>query len=204
MNEQTIHIVDDDSSILASTSIFLTAKGFGVRIYDSAPCFLTALGSNPTGCVVTDILMPGMNGLELISKIRDHSPAIPIIVITAHAETLLALAAMRQGAVDLLEKPFRNTALVAAITDALTRRRSENSKMGPDLDSARKRLSHLTIKEKEVMNRLLEGASNKAIANELNVNCRIIEIHRASLMAKMNASNIVDLAKISLIASRLC
>jgi two-component system, LuxR family, response regulator FixJ len=193
--KQIVHVIDDDPAILSSIAGFLMTKGFGVQTYASAQDFLEAIGPHVTGCVVTDIRMPGISGIELAGKMKERGIALPIIVITAYADISLTIEAMKQGAVDLLEKPFSNRALVKAIREALTRW-NDGTGAGPT-EIVRARISGLTSREKEVLARLLKGLPNKAIAEELGESTRAIETHRATVMSKMNATSIAELVRMS-------
>ncbi len=195
-NPAIIHVIDDDKAILASTAGFLTAKGYGVQTYASAEDFLETIGPHTTGCIVTDVRMPGIDGIELMSRLKERGLGLPIIIVTAYADTLLGSEAMKQGAVDLLEKPFSSSALVKAIRGALATW-SEETSVSPNAETARARLSNLTAREREVLARLLSGAPSNLIAQELGVSVRTLETHRATVMSKMNAASIAELVKIS-------
>jgi two-component system, LuxR family, response regulator FixJ len=196
-DKQVVHVIDDDVAILTSVAGFLTTKGFGVRTYSLAQEFLDTVGPHTTGCVVTDVRMRGISGIELVAKMKERRFDLPIIVITAYADITLAIEAMKRGAVDLLEKPFSNGTLVKAIREALANRNSETS-TGPQNDLVRTKLATLTAREKEVLARLLKGIPNKLIAHELGVSTRTIETHRATVMSKMNATSIAELVRMSL------
>jgi two-component system response regulator FixJ len=191
-----VHLVDDDVSILNSTATFLSAKGFDVETYDSALKFLESVTPSITGCVITDVRMTGMTGIELVVRLRERGISIPIIIITAHADISLAIKAMRHGVLDMLEKPFNNTALVNSIETTLARWNEGQAK--PNLDAINGRLERLTIREKEVLARLLNGLPNKIIAHELGVSTRTVETHRATIMSKMEASSLAELVRMSL------
>lgn len=195
-NKRIVHLVDDDSSIVASTSAFLSARGFEVEAYGSALEFLETVTSSTTGCVVTDVRMTGMTGIELVEHLKERRISLPIIIITAHADIELAIRAMRHGVLDLLEKPFSNTALVKSIQDTIARW-SEGS-AGPNPEAVTGRLGTLTAREKDVLSRLLNGLPNKIIAHELGVSTRTVETHRATIMSKMNASSLAELVRMSL------
>jgi two-component system, LuxR family, response regulator FixJ len=195
--KQVVHVIDDDLSILASVAGFLMTSGFGVQTYVSAQEFLESIGPHTTGCVVTDVRMQGISGIELVGKLKERHIALPIIIITAYADIALAIEAMKRGAVDLLEKPFNNGALVDAIHEAMANR-SDKPAVGPQLEMTRTRLSTLTAREKEVLDRLLKGMPNKIIAHELGVSTRTIETHRATVMSKMNATSLAELVRMSL------
>ena len=191
-----VHLVDDDVSILNSTATFLSAKGFDVETYDSALKFLESVTPSITGCVITDVRMTGMTGIELVVRLRERRISIPIIIITAHADISLAIKAMRHGVLDMLEKPFNNTALVNSIETTLARWNEGQAK--PNLDAINGRLETLTTREKEVLARLLNGLPNKIIAHELGVSTRTVETHRATIMSKMEASSLAELVRMSL------
>ena len=191
-----VHLVDDDVSILNSTATFLSAKGFDVERYDSALKFLESVTPSIAGCVITDVRMTGMTGIELVVRLRERRISIPIIIITAHADISLAIKAMRHGVLDMLEKPFSNTALVNSIETTLARWNEGQAK--PNLDAINGRLETLTTREKEVLARLLNGLPNKIIAHELGVSTRTVETHRATIMSKMEASSLAELVRMSL------
>jgi two-component system, LuxR family, response regulator FixJ len=194
--EQIVHIIDDDRAILTSTAGFLEAKGFGVRTYASAYQFLETIGPKVAGCIVTDVNMPGISGIELMPKLRDRGIAVPVIIVTAYADNLLGSEAMRQGAVALLEKPFKNDDLVEAIRKAMARRNDETAD-GTNTEIVRARASSLSSREKQVLSRLIEGGSNKHVADELGLSIRTFEAHRATVMSKMKATTLTELVKIS-------
>jgi two-component system response regulator FixJ len=196
---RTVHVIDDDAAILNSTSAFLRASGFDVKTYSSAQDFLETASHDTTGCVVTDVRMNGMSGLDLAEKLRERRIAVPVIFITAYADISLVIEAMRCGAVDLLEKPFSNRALVGSIREATTSR--GRISLGVNLNAVRGRVGTLTTREREVLSRLLQGSPNKTIACELGVSTRTVESHRATIMSKMNASSLAELVRMSLTAS---
>jgi len=195
--KQIVHVIDDDPAILTSIAGFLITNGFGVQTYASAHDFLETMGPHAAGCVVTDALMPGMSGIELVSKMKERGFSLPIIMITAYADISLTVEAMKLGAFDLLEKPFNINALVKAIRAALSNWNDETA-IGPKIEIVRARFSSLTHREKEVLARLLKGMPNNLIADELGFSIRIFEAHRATVMLKMKAANIAELVRISL------
>jgi two-component system response regulator FixJ len=196
-DEQIVHVIDDDPAILTSVAGFLTTNGFGVQTYASGCDFLEAIGPQAAGCVVTDVRMPGISGIELMSKLKERGLSLPIIIITGYPDISLTVEAMKQGAVDLLEKPFNNGSLVKAIRNALSNW-NEETPVGPKVEIFRARLATLTAGEKEVLARLLKGAPNKLIAEELGLSMRTFEAHRARVMLKMKAASIAELVRISL------
>jgi two-component system response regulator FixJ len=195
-NKRIVHLVDDDASIVTSTAAFLSAMGFEVETYGSAVEFLEAVTPGTTGCVVTDVRMSGMTGIELVERLKERRISLPIIIITAHADIALAIRAMRHGVLDLLEKPFSNAALVKSIQDTLAR--WTEGQAGPNPEAVNGRLRTLTAREKDVLSRLLNGLPNKIIAHELGVSTRTVETHRATIMSKMNASSLAELVRMSL------
>lgn len=195
-----VHFIDDDAAMRDAVGLLLKTEGFDVRTYASAADFLQASGGKSEGCVITDVRMPEMNGLELIAKMKDERLSIPVIVLTAHADVPLAVEAMKLGAVDLLEKPFDDVALLAAIETALARRSMEQS-LSRETQEIRDRLATLTRRENEILAGLLKGRSNKVIAHDLGISVRTAEVHRANIMAKMRASNLAALVKMALAAS---
>jgi two-component system response regulator FixJ len=200
MTEQRIvHLIDDDAALRDAVGLLLRAEGFRVHPYDSAMAFLKAASANAEGCVLTDVRMPRMNGIELIAKMKEERISIPVVVLTAHADVPLAVEAMKLGAVDLLEKPFEDEALIAAVRAALNRRNAEERRSREN-QAIKSRLASLTRRENEILAGLLKGLSNKVIAHELGISIRTAEVHRANIMAKMRAGNLAELVKMALAA----
>jgi two-component system, LuxR family, response regulator FixJ len=195
-SETIIHIIDDDTAILTSIAGFLVTMGFGVRTYLSAQTFLESAGPNTTGCVVTDVRMPDISGLELVIKMKDRGLSLPIILITAYADISLTVEAMKRNVADLLEKPFNNGDLVKAIRDALANWKEPAPGLSTEIVGAR--FANLTVGEKEVLQRLLKGTPNKIIANELGLSVRTLETYRATVMSKMKAASVAELVKMLL------
>ena len=170
-----------------------------MRTYDGATEFLREAGQLPPGCVITDVRMPGMNGLELVLRLRALALPLPAIVITGHADIQLAVEAMKAGAIDFIEKPFREDVLLRAVEEAL---RSDFSPSRPSMDRGRYReaLNQLTPREHEVLEHLLAGRTNKVIARECNISPRTVEVHRASIMSKTGAGSLSGLVRMALLA----
>ncbi len=201
MTEQNVvHIVDDDAAVRDAVGLLLTSEGFKVLSYPSAAAFLKAIGPQCEGCVVTDVRMPEMNGIELIAKMKEERISMPAIVLTAHADVPLAVEAMKLGAIDLLEKPFEDAALLAAVSAALNKRTADELRT-KESQALRNRLASLTRRENEILAGLLKGLSNKVIAHDLGISIRTAEVHRANIMAKMRAGNLAELVKMALAAS---
>jgi two-component system, LuxR family, response regulator FixJ len=196
---RVVHVIDDDPSVLNSTAAFLLTRGFDVVTYGSAFEFLGTADAGIVGCIVTDVRMNGMSGIELATKLRERRIFIPVIIITAYADVSLVIEAMKHGAVDLLEKPFNNNDLVKSIREAV----ASWNEVGicTNLDADREKFCKLTMREKEVLFKLLKGSPNKIIAHELGVSTRTVETHRATIMFKMNASSLAELVRLSLSAS---
>ena len=194
----TIHIVDDDRAILNSVTLLLTAEGLRVCTYKSAQNFLETVRQSDSGCVVTDVRMPEISGLDLLAALKKQRVSMPVIVMTAHGDIPLAVAAMRQGAVDFFEKPFDGDLLLAAIRSALRREDPPDAATGV----IHERLATLSKREREVLAGLLKGQPNKLIAHELGISARTVEVHRANVMAKMRAGSLSELVKMALAVQR--
>ncbi len=199
--DPTIHIIDDDRAILDSLGLLLTAEGYTVRTYELAQTFLEAIRRNDRGCVVTDVRMPEIGGLDLLAALKEQRASLPVIVMTAHGDIPLAVAAMRQGAVDFFEKPFDGDALLASIRAALTQGNDEEP---PDAETRmiQEKLANLSNRETQVLGGLLKGQSNKIIAHELGISTRTVEVHRANVMTKMQAGSLSELVKMALAVKR--
>lgn len=192
-----VHVIDDDEALRDSVRLFLVNAGFKVRAYAAAGEFLAALDSGMTGCIVTDVRMPGMTGMELLTHLEAHGGALPVIVITGHADVPLAVRAMKQGAVDLLEKPFLAEDLVAAVRRALELRADTNASDRQLKDAQAKRAT-LSARENEVLERLIRGQPNKVIAYEMGISPRTVEVHRANVMKKTQAGSLSELIRMFL------
>ena len=192
-----VHVIDDDDALRDSIRMFLVNEGLDVRTYASADAFLANLGSASAGCVVTDVRMPGKSGMDLLVEIARLGLALPVIVITGHADVPLAVRAMKTGAVDLLEKPFKGDALIDAVRRALTvGRDSQMSALSAQESQAR--LALLTARETEVLGRLVRGQPNKIIAYEMGISPRTVEVHRANVMKKTQAGSLSELVRMFL------
>lgn len=199
MNDRpVIHIIDDEAAIRDALALAL-AEEFDVRTHISARDFLENIEPNERGCVITDVRMPGMDGMELLAKMEERRLTSPVIVISGHADIPLAVEAMKAGAVDFLEKPFEDDALLASVRAAL-RRRYDQQPDNTEPQDVLARLATLSRRENEVLLKVLQGQLNKVIAHELGVTMRTVEIHRAHIMAKMKAKTVAELVRMSLTA----
>ncbi len=197
---RTVHIIDDDPIIRDSIRLLLCAEGFDARTYSSAIDFLGALEPDETGCVVTDVSLPGMSGVELLTHITERGLSLPVIVMTGQANVPMAVGAMKQGAVDFMEKPFNSDALLAAVRKALSGafHRRDNDVNVQDIQT---KFASLSTREQEVLEGLIKGKPNKIIAHELGISHRTVEIHRSNLMKKTQAGSLSELVRMSMVAA---
>jgi len=191
-----VHIVDDDDAVRQSLGFMLSSAGLPVRLYESASAFLAGLSAPQTGCLITDIRMPGMSGLDLLKALREKSVSMPAIVITGHGDVPLAVEAMKAGAVDFIEKPFEEEAILNAVKRALEQGSDENG----DGVVVAARLATLSERERQVLDGLVAGHPNKTIARGLGISPRTVEVYRANLMAKMQAKSLSDLIRMTILA----
>ena len=197
--ERCVYVVDDDEAVRDSLSMLLESKAYAVRSFGSAPEFLTVAPSLPIGCLIADIRMPEMDGLELQQHLIDRSLQFPLIVITGHGDVPLAVRAMKAGAVDFIEKPFASEAILNSLDTALARL-SIPSEQDPTAVAAATKLALLSPREREVLEGLLAGLPNKTIAYDLAISPRTVEIHRARVMDKMGARSLSELVRLALAA----
>ncbi|HEY1364858.1 MAG TPA: response regulator FixJ [Xanthobacteraceae bacterium] len=201
-DEAVVHVIDDDEAVRQSLAFMLATAGIAAQTYESANAFLEAAPRVKAGCVITDVRMPGISGIELLQRLQERRLGIPVIVITGHGDVPLAVEAMKSGAMDFLEKPFDDEVLLASVRAALHRH---------DRDSARQaeraeieaRLATLSNREREVLDGLVAGLANKQIAYDHGISPRTVEIYRANLMTKMHASGLSDLVRMALVAGIL-
>jgi two-component system response regulator FixJ len=192
-----VAVIDDDQAVLDSLRVLLESEGFDVQTFDRASTFLQRSEDTAAGCLVTDVRMPEMDGLELLQALAARGPLPPVIVITGHGEVPMAVQAMKLGARDFVEKPFEPRVLLASIRDALAR----GSRPGAAADPLiARRLELLTPRERQVLDRLVIGRSNKVIARELAISPRTVEIHRARVMEKMAAESLSQLVRMAIAA----
>jgi two-component system response regulator FixJ len=192
-----VHLIDDDEDVRRALAFLLGTAGLAVKVYDSAPAFLTAFRDAPRSVVLSDVRMPGMDGLELLRQLRGRS-ACPVIIMTGHADVAMAVAAMKLGAVDFIEKPFADEVVLAAIEAGLGRQGQGGT--SPADEDSKRRLDSLSEREREVLLGLLAGHPNKTIAYDLGISPRTVEVHRASLMSKAGAASLSELIRMALLA----
>lgn len=198
-DKPVIHVIDDDAAMRDSLAFLLDVNGYKSQVYETADAFLAGAGAGTLSCVISDIRMPGMSGIELVRKLKRQGTSSPVILITGHGDVALAVEAMKAGAADFLEKPFDDAALLVAIRAALDVRPSalgENSARR----EAEARLADLSPRERDVLQGLLTGKINKVIAHDLSISPRTVEVYRANLMAKTGARSMSELMRLALAA----
>ena len=189
------HLVDDDEPIRDALAWLLKSRGIPCTTYASAEDFLAAWTPAAAGCLVLDMRMPGMSGLDLFDILREKSSPLPVIFLTGHGDVPLAVGALKKGAFDFFEKPFNDNELATRVQEAMdhdARRRAASA----SADSLNSRLSTLTTRERQIMDLVLAGKFNKVIADELNISMRTVEVHRANLFEKMGVKTAVELANL--------
>jgi two-component system response regulator FixJ len=200
-DEAAVHVIDDDAAVRGSLTFLFDAAGFAVRSYPSAAAFLDGVGTLGAGCVLTDVRMPGFDGLALLRRLAELGVAMPVIVMTGHADVPLAVQALKEGAFDFIEKPFDDARLLAAVQGALEAGRRRHGEAA-GLEAITGRLASLTPREREVLDGLVAGRPNKTIAYDLGTSPRTIEVHRARVMEKMQARSLAELVRMVLALDR--
>lgn len=197
-----IYVIDDDDAVRQSLEFLLKTAGIRVRSFDSAKAFLDVLPQVSGGCIVTDVRMPEITGIELLKKVMDVKPDLPVIVITGHGDISLAVEAMKIGAVDFLEKPFDDDQLLGAVKSALDRE-ADMAGRKAEVQQIQDKLASLSNRERQVLEGLVAGNPNKTIAFDLGISPRTVEIYRANLMTKMAANSLSDLVRMAMTAGIL-
>ena len=197
-----VHIIDDDEALRESLAFLLGTAHLEVRAYESATAFLDALPRAEPGCIITDVRMPGISGVELLRRLKSLGAAFPVIVITGHGDVPLAVEAMKLGAVDFLEKPFEDDALIAAVQSALGRHEHDARRAAEKAETFQ-RIASLSARERQVLDGLVVGNPNKTIAFDLGISPRTVEIYRANVMTKMKATSLSDLVRMALLGGLL-
>ena len=193
-----VHVVDDDVDVRKSLGFLLATADFAVRLHESATAFLATATGNLDGCIVTDVRMPGIDGIAFLRQLRTSGHTLPVIVMTGHADVALAVQAMKEGAADFIEKPFDDEMLIDAIRSALDNRNRTHA-AHPQSAEILERLSRLSERERQVLDGLVSGLPNKTIGYDLGISPRTVEIHRANVMSKMEAGSLSHLVRMALI-----
>jgi two-component system response regulator FixJ len=194
-----VHVIDDDEPARQSLAFLLGTAGVEVRTYDSAVAFLNEATEVKTGCIITDVRMPEVSGIDLLHRLKELRVDVPVIVITGHGDVPLAVEAMKIGAFDFLEKPFDDEMLLASVRSALDRQDRESQRHAERAE-IEGRLAALSKREQDVLEGLVAGKANKQIAFDLGISPRTVEIYRANLMTKMQAASLSDLVRMALLA----
>jgi two-component system response regulator FixJ len=197
-----VHVIDDDEALRDSLAFLLRTADLEVMSYASAAAFLDALPLTGLTCIITDVRMPGLSGIDLLRRVKELGIEVPVIVITGHGDVPLAVEAMRFGAVDFLEKPFDDEILLLSVRAAL-RQQAGAAKRQSERAEIENRLAALSPRERDVLGGLVAGRANKQIAFELGISPRTVEIYRAHLMDKMQAGSLSDLVRMALIVGIL-
>ena len=199
---ELVHIIDDDDALRDSLSFLLSSVGIKTKSYETATGYSNDPERGACGCILTDVRMPGMSGIDLLRKLKSDGITAPVIVMTGHGDVPLAVEAMKLGALDFVEKPFNDDALIASVRSALgeAKRHSVHEEERKEIDA---RLAQLTARERQVLDGLVAGQPNKVIAHELGISPRTVEIYRANVMTKMQANSLSELVRMALVTGAL-
>ncbi|RUW65895.1 response regulator FixJ [Mesorhizobium sp. M4B.F.Ca.ET.049.02.1.2] len=199
--DNVVHIVDDDEAVRKSLAFLLGTAQASARSYETAISFLANIDSVERGCIISDLRMPGIDGLELVRRLKILGVDLPVIIITGHGDIALAGKALEAGAVDFLEKPFDDEAVLAAVRSAFRQQERDTTRETKGVE-VQGRFAHLSNTERQVLEGLIAGYSNKTIADDLKISPRTFEIYRANVMAKTQASNLSELVRLAFISDR--
>jgi two-component system, LuxR family, response regulator FixJ len=200
ISSSVVHVIDDDDAARDSLAFLLGTAEFVFKAYESAKAFLDTLPATKTGCVITDVRMPEIDGIELLRRLRSQGIGLPVIVITGHGDVPLAVEAMRAGAADFIEKPYEGELLLGAVRSALSAQGAGATREA-ERTNIQRRLAELSPRERQVLDGLVTGQPNKIIAHDLGISARTVEIYRANLMTKMQASSLSHLVRMELISA---
>ena len=192
-----VHVVDDEEAVRNSLAFLLASAGFAVRTHESATGFLAIAPDIHNGCLITDLRMPDMSGVDLLRRLRADGTSLPAIVITGHGDVQMAVEAMKNGALDFIEKPYSDDVLIESI-GRVVELASSRVRNAAAIEAARERLASLSERETQVLRGVVAGQANKTIAYELGISPRTVEVYRAGLMAKMQARSLPDLVRMVL------
>jgi two-component system response regulator FixJ len=193
-----VHVIDDDEAVRHALAFLLATAGIPVRVHESGNAFLDTVGDLQAGCILTDIRMPGIDGLTLQRKLTELGINLPVIVMTGHGDVPMAVEAMKAGAVDFIEKPFDDAVLLTSIQAALDRY-SEQGRRETESAQIAAKANGLSMRERQVLEGLVAGLPNKTIAYDLKISPRTVEIHRANVMTKMGAGSLSELVRMALL-----
>lgn len=200
-SEPMVHVVDDDPAMRDSLEFLFETAGLRARTYESGPALLAEAAALAPGCIVTDVRMPEMNGLELVRRLGEAGVTLPVIVMTGHADVPLAVEAMKAGVVDFIEKPFDDEMFLNAVRKALDAGAAVGEQQAQEAE-IRERLASLSAREHQVLEGLVAGRANKVIAYDLGISPRTVEVYRANVMTKMQARSLSELVRMSILAQR--
>lgn len=202
MTDAVVHVIDDDEAVRESLTFLLKTAGHAVRTYENATAFLRDDPKGKAGCIVSDVRMPDVSGIDLLHRLKELNVSLPVIVITGHGDVPLAVEAMRSGALDFLEKPFDDDALLNSVNVAL-RHQGADAKREADRTEIMEKLASLSNRERQVLEGLVAGHPNKTIAFDHGISPRTVEIYRANLMSKMQAGSLSELVRMALVGGIL-
>lgn len=197
MSKGTVFVIDDDQEVREALQLLMESVGLQVELFDSASAYLEQFDASRAGCIVLDVRMPGMSGLELQGQLLERPLCPPVIIITGHGDVPMAVRAVQAGAIDFIEKPFNDQALLDSVHRAMAHDARQRGEASHIADIKRK-LARLTPREREVMELVVQGLRNKLIASELSVSQSTVEAHRAKVMEKMEAKSLSDLMRMTL------
>jgi len=199
MNQAITYIIDDDRMARESLKWLIESAGLPVQVFDHGLEFLEQADASMAGCVLLDVRMPDINGMELLSKLKQHDIIMPVIIVTGHADVAMAVRAMKTGAFDFIEKPYNDALMLERVQSAITQ--DQNNRLNQQhIANIKDRAKLLTPREQEVMRYVLSSTQNKIIAVELGISIKTVELHRANLMTKMQVKTSTELMKMALIA----
>jgi len=199
MATSIVHVIDDDDALRDSLSFLLGTARLNVKTYESAEAFLAALPDANSGCIITDVRMPDMSGVDLLRKLNELQIALPVIIITGHGDVQLAVEAMKIGAADFIEKPFDDEVLLNAVRAALDRWEDKSREIS-ERSSYVEKLEALSSRERDVLEGLIAGKANKVIAFDLGISPRTVEIYRANVMTRTGANSLPELVRMAMLA----
>lgn len=199
MNKPIVHVVDDDEAIQSSLELLLDLHGYSVRSYPTGTNFLETVDAGHTGCILLDVHMPGLSGLEVQKELRERRCPLPVIIMTGQGDIGMAISAMKSGAADFIEKPYSSELLLGMIDDAIASMQASSWEQ-EKIDTARTKVASLSPRENDVLRGLLAALPNKLIAYELNISIRTVEVYRAKIMEKLAARGLSEAVRIALLA----